>query len=182
MDNAQEFVESRLQHGVSLYDPAKAHAYYLRTRQLKGRRSVTDLTSTDQREGWAYVQSIVNGKKKLVLTNLADANKKALAQLKSNGQARTKEIRDNISAIIAALPPIPPGLSKEDRAKLSDGRKAQIASIRTDAINQRSQAITEIRASLDKARTNYKASREGIKAKFETELNQQFDSIKTNVL
>ncbi len=58
MDRAQEFLNNVLAHERDDYDPAKAHEYYLRTRELKGRKpadkddddSLSDKQKKEKRE------------------------------------------------------------------------------------------------------------------------------------
>ncbi len=46
METPEEFI---LQHSTAVYDPIKAHEYYLKTRQLKGRKTGTVIPSTSSR-------------------------------------------------------------------------------------------------------------------------------------
>ena len=47
-------MDNNLQHYASpYYDPQKAHEYYMRTRELKGRRSATKL-SDEGKKVWSY--------------------------------------------------------------------------------------------------------------------------------
>ena len=45
-------INEPLQHYASpYYDPVKAHEYYMRTRELKGRRSTMKLTMRERKSG-----------------------------------------------------------------------------------------------------------------------------------
>lgn len=49
-------INEPLQHYASpYYDPVKAHEYYMRTRELKGRRSATKLND-EGKKVWAYTK------------------------------------------------------------------------------------------------------------------------------
>lgn len=49
-------INEPLQHYASpYYDPVKAHEYYMRTRELKGRRSTTKLND-EGKKVWAYTK------------------------------------------------------------------------------------------------------------------------------
>lgn len=80
MDRAQEFIDNFLSHddGSQFYDPVKAHEYYLKNRELKGRRSAGQLRGKKKKEAWAYVQSQVADKKK--------------AEIKAASSAQTAQI------------------------------------------------------------------------------------------
>lgn len=45
------------------YDPVKAHEYYMRTRELKGRRSSSKL-SDEGKEVWSYTKNQITTNKK----------------------------------------------------------------------------------------------------------------------
>lgn len=224
MINVDDFVSSML-HAESRYDPVKAHEYYLKTRELQGRRSGTALKSTRQKEGWAFTKSEVTKEKVQSLDIAAQDHKAAVELLRTKGVEQRKaisdkirnildritasatqqraQISDKVQAEIDKLPAIPKGISKEEAAKLSAKRSEDIAKIRGNASNDRKslttsektdrssttntgsaerQAVaTEIKGSLDKARTTYETAKETIKAQFESDLNSEFNAIKTNV-
>lgn len=57
-------IDELLQHYASpYYDPVKAHEYYMRTRELKGRRSTTKLND-EGKEIWAYTKNEITSEKK----------------------------------------------------------------------------------------------------------------------
>jgi hypothetical protein len=134
----------------TIYDPVKAHEYYIKTRQLKGRK-----LSTKQKEGQAYVKKQVSDRQKQDLKSAAEANKAAAEQLREKATARREEIRTKLKAIferisnegtaardqinkemqdkIDAVPPVPKGLSKEKTAELAAKRADDIAAIRGEA-------------------------------------------------
>jgi len=57
-------INEPLQHYASpYYDPVKTHEYYMRTRELKGRRSTTKLND-EGKKVWAYTKNEISGKKK----------------------------------------------------------------------------------------------------------------------
>ncbi len=57
-------MDNNLQHYASpYYDPQKAHEYYMRTRELKGRRSATKL-SDEGKKVWSYTKNEIKAEKK----------------------------------------------------------------------------------------------------------------------
>ena len=57
-------MDNNLQHYASpYYDPQKAHEYYMRTRELKGRRSATKL-SDEGKKAWSYTKNEIKAEKK----------------------------------------------------------------------------------------------------------------------
>ena len=54
-------INEPLQHYASpYYDPVKAHEYYMRTRELKGRRSTMKLND-EGKNVWAYTKNEICG-------------------------------------------------------------------------------------------------------------------------
>ena len=107
------------------YDPVKAHAYYLRTRQLKGRQSTKGFTDT-QKEGLAFVKAQVSAKKKTDLTN-------AQTNQQSNLEAVRKKAEDTRTEIMAKL--------QAFEKTLADQHVAAVAKLDLDAKRKR-QAVT----------------------------------------
>jgi len=154
MDKTTEFINSvfELEHAVAprIYDPVKAHEYYLRTRELKGKRSSSALKTKAQKEGFAYVKSVIGESRKADLKALSEKNKADMQALRDNVAARRKELSLKIKGLGKDA-------SKAERAKLS----------------------AELKDTLDKAKTAYKAAIEGIKAKYESELDSEFNALKS---
>ncbi len=118
-----------------------------------------------------------------------------LDTLTKSTTAQSKAATDQIKA----LPPIPKGLSKAEAAKAHAARSAQIAKIRGDVSNTRAaaglqkkgardsshaevaQVQTQMKATLDSARTSYETLKKSLKAKYETTTQKEFEAIKQNV-
>lgn len=159
-------VENFLAHYASeYYDPVKAHEYYLRNRELKGRQTTTGMTEK-QREGWGYAKAQVSERQKADIQNAAASRQALLEQLRETTKAKREEIGESLRSLlegirdkqtadveklsddnkaksaqireaaaqkIAALPPIPKGVSDEQRAKLTARRAQEIADINGSA-------------------------------------------------
>lgn len=204
----------------TIYDPIKAHEYYLKTRDLKGRRSTKGFTDV-QKQGVAYVDNQIATKKKDSLKSASDnnqaeiqklheaaqAHQKALsdklagylAQLAINQKSDTQKLSDDTQSKIDALPPIPQGISKAQKAELSAKRKDEIAKIRgeanasrgsisdrfssvkdglkTSVSVDRSKVTDELKASIDTARTNYEKLKQDLIKKYEQQAQNEFAAI-----
>jgi hypothetical protein len=176
MDKIDALISSFLEHsGSQYYDPVKAHEYYMRTRQLKGRRSTTALKSQSQKEGWSYVQSRIKEDKKTELEAAKNTNKAAVEQLRAAGDQRRKELAAKIKSIIQSkIDAIPKSLGKHARA-------AEVAKLRAASKPEMDQLRTDIKATIESARASYKQARDDITKKFEAKLDSEFDAIRTNV-
>lgn len=206
MDRAQEFIDNFLAHGSQFYDPAKAHEYYLKTRDLKGRRSAGQLKSKKKKEAWAYVQSQVAAKNKTDVKTASVAQTAKTKQIHATAQARQKELADKLKGImhelslkhqaeskkltadrknesvtltdaqkreskrisddatakLAALPPIPKGLTKEAHAKAAADRAAEVQRIRGEATNQRNTLMSGTKQNRASLSADTKAQRQGL--------------------
>lgn len=143
--------ETYIYHYASqYYDPVKAHEYYMRTRQLKGR--TTKGMTKEQKEKWKYVKSQITSEKKTKVTALSEQKKRQIAEQ----QAKAKQTRERISARLAELAKklsekatkdknqvdartqaaidrlgkIPENLSREQKAKLIEKRQKYIDNLR----------------------------------------------------
>jgi hypothetical protein len=211
-----------LKHGETRYDPVKAHEYYMKTRELKGRRSSSQLKGAVKKEGWAYTKKQVEEERKSTLENAGSTNKEAVAQLREKATARREEIRGkleqamlrlttdsktaregisaDVKSKIDALPKMPEGLTKQQKSEFAAKRREEIAKIRGEASQKREdvsvyvdkaregerdfadvdreQVASELKDSLDKAKAAYESAKENIKAKYEAELDKEFESVR----
>lgn len=206
------------------YDPVKAHEYYERTKELKGRHSTSEFSDT-QKEGFAYTKNKVQEERKGAFKSASLQNKEAVKQLRDKAKGRREEIREKLKEImekitgegtatreainqtvkskIEALPKAPKGLSKKEAAEFAAKRRDEIAKIRgeakdkrndvslfvgarkagerQDVTNKRAEVVSELKGSLDKAKQVYETTKEEIKAKYESELDKEYNSIRANV-
>jgi hypothetical protein len=152
MDKVDDFIHSVLQHAPAprIYDPVKAHEYYLRTRELKGKRSASALKTKAQKEGFTYVKAVLGETKKADLKKLSEENKAKMQKIRDDVAAKRKELSLKIKALGKDA-------SKAEREKLA----------------------SELKTTLEKTRTEFKAAIEGIKAKYESDLTSEFNALKS---
>jgi len=111
--------------GPEYYDAAKAHEYYLRTRELKGRKAASALKTTTKKEAWEYSKSEI-AKKKKEETDQASTDKQAEVEaIRNSASQKRAAIAEKIKSIYAGL--------------LAD-RKAKSSEITDDSSAQREKA------------------------------------------
>lgn len=137
-------------------------------------------------------QEEIRAKIKEILTNLANDTKAQIEQI-------TKDVADQI----AALPEIPKNIGKNARAKLVEKRQEEIDKIRGDAktkiqgvssgaqakknseiASSRSsteQIKSDVKASVESARSKYQELRQALKDQYDTVRQQEQQAIKANV-
>lgn len=185
-----EPIEDYLAHYASkYYDPVKAHEYYLRTRELKGRRSSSNLNA-EGKKVWSYTKNEISTAKKNDVQeekNNRDNQIKALRvkadKTRESISSKLEELRKSLSDItkwnkelaedkrdtaIERLrnQKIPEGLSEEERARRIAERNAKIAKLRDDAKEEKA-TISE---SSSKTRAQYSNDAKAQRAKVASDL------------
>ena len=154
MKLGEEFVGVFLAHYASkYYDPAKAREYYLRTRELKGEQSTSELTvkngkkvnreRTDQRkQAWAYAKNQIGEAKKADLKSISEERKAVVQKARENAGVRREEIRGKLENLISLL--------TDRRTQTTESIDAEEAS-EMDAVEARREARAErIRAAAER--------------------------------
>lgn len=90
--------DSALLEHAQFYDSAKAHAYYLRTRHLKGRRSGSQQTTTGNRSGSQQTSGGRSGPR----VNPAVTRHQQLEAQRKALEARLDRLREVLSELVAA--------------------------------------------------------------------------------
>lgn len=106
-----------IHYASQYYDPAKAHEYYLKTRQLKGR--TTSGMSDAQKEAWGYTKDTITKEQNSKIEDL---------------RAKAKDARDQIAKKLAAYVDknLKQDASKAERERIANELKASIESVRTE--------------------------------------------------
>lgn len=147
------------------YDPAKAHEYYLKNRELKGQRSTSGLTikgnkdrSEQRKQAWAYAKNQINEKHKQADKDNASTRESTVDQAQATAQARREEIGNKLKNLIAALTAKQTEkseqLTNEQSQALADldaKRVARVAQIREEA-NRKIDALPPIPKGVSPAR------------------------------
>ena len=126
-------INEPLQHYASpYYDPVKAHEYYMRTRELKGRRSTTKLND-EGKKVWAYTKNEISGKKKEKVKEEQEKRKQKIAELR----AKAKVTREQISAKLKELNAQLTEESSSRRSRVDSRKKSDLEDIGEEAEDQK---------------------------------------------
>lgn len=128
MADVEEFVDTVLKHYSSpWYDPAKAHEYYLRTRELKG-PSTSDLKGKKKKQAFTVAKANINEAKKQELKQLVGTKKFDAVKVRANAKNRQTEVRNSIKGLLLGL--------KQDlngqRQSIANDRDARIKKINAE--------------------------------------------------
>lgn len=109
--------EALMHYASQYYDPAKAHEYYLKTRELKGR--TTNGMSDAQKEAWGYAKEEITKEKNSKMEEL---------------RTKAKEARDQIAEKLAqyADKNLKQQASKAERERIVKELKDAIESVRAE--------------------------------------------------
>ena len=181
-----EITEEILMHYASpYYDPVKAHEYYMRTRELKGRRSTSKLNDQGK-EIWSFAKNQIKEEKnskveaakneqdaktqehrakaeesrRRITEKLKELNEALTAKAKASREKNSADVNAKIKRIQEKA--YPSGISKETKAKLAAARKEEIARLRGEA--KTDNAKTSADTSKEKASNSQdaKAQRESV--------------------
>ena len=109
-----------IHYASEYYDPEKAHEYYMKHRQLKG-RSKGSLTDKGK-EIWGYTESNIKAKKKYELQEAALEKEVKIKELRDNTSKKKEEISNKLTQLLEAIN----SKYKEDTTKLTETQKNQI--------------------------------------------------------
>ena len=137
------------------YDPAKAHEYYEKNKQLKGRKSTARLNDAGKAAAKYVKEQITTEKKGVVETEKVS--------VKNQIESEKTQMRSKIDSLRAKLK----GMSTSEKQTNSEGIKAQIARLRED-----NKAIRE------KLQTAFNGKREAIKDEYDEKYIQELDKIR----
>jgi hypothetical protein len=168
--STDERVQNFIAHYSSAnYDPTKAHEYYLKTRELKGRQSTAGMSDT-QKEAWAYAKNEIGNKKKADLNKATADNKARLETLRKTSEATRKRIQEKLTSLIESLK-VPPleRLTADDVPQVDMLPYPTNASPKVVAYINKQNAI--------RSRTNHEVLAEAQKAASEKHANDREKSV-----
>lgn len=163
------------------YDPAKAKAYYERTKELKGRQASTEKLSAESRqrqsEATSYVRNQITTQRTAAQKAAVEAQKARLEKLQADAKATRDRIVEKLTALVDKLKAdlevevpkpklneIPPSASPKVRAFL-EKQNARMMSDYNGKLNKaKAKASRAASDARDVAREEIKAVGEGLRS------------------
>jgi hypothetical protein len=180
------------------YDPVKAHEYYMRNRQLKGR--TTSGMSEEQKEVWAVSKSQISTEKKSKVEGEQTLRDQRIENFRAKAEATRKRISDKLKLLseqlsdkasadrdsiearrqaeLDSLGEIPKGISAEERAKLVEERKKKVAKILGDARKDKSDISKTTKTERSLNSDNASAEREKTRTELKSSINNVRETYK----
>lgn len=93
--------KSLMHYASPYYDPVKAHEYYERTKELKGRNR--SLLNDDGKKVWDYTKANITAEKKYVLDQESKSNQERIEQLRTSANEAKERITKKLQELNEAL-------------------------------------------------------------------------------
>jgi hypothetical protein len=182
-------------------DPAKAHEYYVKNRELKGREA-GKVETKGQRQARVYADKQIGAKKRTESKSLTTSQKAQLQKLRSTAEASRKRIEEKLNQHLAKLnvekqeplfeiptnasPAVREYLNKQN-ARISK-KNEQIVSnnkvatkVRAEARAEMQRVGTELKAAVATARQSYAKAKTDLNTKYKTASDTEHKNIAANV-
>lgn len=140
--------EYLLHYASEYYDPVKAHEYYMKNRELKGR--TTKGMSSEQREAWSYAKDNIRNEKKSKVELAKVTKEKQLEEFRAKAEATRLRIAEKLKMLIEQI---------ELKKKTEDVKV------------EREKARTELKSLITNARETYKIAKADLDVKYEKNLS-----------
>lgn len=172
--------DDELKHYASpYYDPVKAHEYYMRTRELKGRTSTAGLND-EGKAAARYVKDQLTTERK----SKVEANKEATtnqidklrAQKKANIAAHKAAMQKQIDSLRNRLS----NMSAVDKKKNRERISANISALREQNAAERERLNAEFQAQSKSLRSAQKETNANLKTEYDDKYLSELEKIKAN--
>lgn len=169
-----------LKHYASeYYDPDKAHEYYMKHRNLKGRRSFASLNN-DGKAAAKYVKNQLDTERKQKGEALKGELKSSLESLNGYKKAVMDMHNQRMVNAIAKLQLELENMSKEDKTLHKARILRQIDSLREDNDKVRKRLKAYVKTSSEKHRSKYKNDRTHLKDEYDSKYSRELDKINSD--
>lgn len=171
------------------YDPAKAHDYYLKNRQLAVKRAgmTVDQKKTDanQRQAFAFAKRNISEAQKTETTKAVAGHQANLKALQEKAKSTAIDIQNKLQAFMDQVQqvdtPIPKDANPKLRAYLLKNQKARASRASKVSAEQLKQVGLELRDAVKKARDEYAAASLARTNKFKQAVVTEQQNIQKNI-
>ena len=162
-----------LHYASPYYDPVKAHEYYIKHRELKGRASTAGLNDEGKAAASYVKEQLTTEHKSKVEANKEDTTNqidKLREQKKSNIEAHKAAMQSQIDRLKASV----------DKQKNRDHITANISVLREQNAAERERLNAEFQAQSKSIRTAQKETNENLKTEYDDKYLSELEKIKAN--
>lgn len=171
--------EDELQHYASpYYDSVKAHEYYLKTRELKGRRSTAKLNE-EGKIAARYVREQLSNERKQKVESHREQTMSKIDSLRERKNAKIESHKNAMRAKIDNLRQMLKGMGKAEKARNKERIYSLIGSLREENKEMRRQLSEDFKSDSSSLRTDHKNERSRLKEKYDEKYIQELDKIRS---
>ena len=172
--------EEELKHYASpYYDPVKAHEYYLKNRELKGRKSTSGLNEEGKNAARYVKEQLTNERKQKVESHKQQTNS-SIETLREQKQSTIESHKNAMQAKIDSLRAKLKNMRKYEKKRNKDKIYAEIALLREDNKQKREQLQEAFKASSSQLRTEHKTEKARLKEEYDEKYYQELDKIRSD--
>lgn len=164
-----------LHYASPYYDPVKAHEYYMKHRELKGRNSTAGLND-EGKAAASYVKEQLTTERKANKEDTTNQIDKLREQKKSNIEAHKAAMQSQIDRLKAKLR----SMSSADKQKNRDRIAANISVLREQNAAERERLNAEFQAQSKSLRTAQQETNENLKTEYDDKYLSELEKIKSN--
>ena len=168
-----------LHYASPYYDPVKAHEYYMKHRELKGRNSTSGLNDEGKSAASYVKEQLTTERKSKVESNKEDTTNqidKLREQKKSNIEVHKAAMQSQIDRLKAKLR----SMSSADKQKNRDRIAANISVLREQNAAERERLNAEFQAQSKSLRIAQKETNENLKTEYDDKYLSELEKIKAN--
>lgn len=182
LDDLEKELDSddELKHYASpYYDPVKAHEYYMKTRELKGRTSTAGLNDEGKAAASYVKEQLTSERKSKVAANKEDTTNqidKLREQKKSNIAAHKAAMQTQIDSLKNKLSAMSAADKKKNRERIS----ASISALREENAAERERLNAEFQAQSKSLRATQKETNANLKTEYDEKYASELEKIKAN--
>lgn len=178
-DLESELDDEELKHYASpYYDPVKAHEYYMKNRELKGRRSTAKLNDEGKKAA-SYVKERLTTERKQKVQTHKDKTDSTIDSLRVQKKAKIEAHKEQMQGKIDNLREQLKSMSREDKSANKERIYNEIASIRESNKQQRKMLQEQFKASSTSLRTDHKTERTRLKEEYDQKYIDELDKIRS---
>lgn len=171
--------DDNLKHYASpYYDPVKAHEYYMKNRELKGRRSTARLND-EGKNAAKYVREQLNAERRQKVESHRDATNSTIDSLREQKKFTVEAHKHAMQRKIDNLRQKLKNMSKEEKARNKERIYGQIDSLREDNKQERQRLQEIFKAQSSSLRSAHKDERTRLKAEYDEKYLQELDKIRS---
>lgn len=164
-----------LHYASPYYDPVKAHEYYMKHRELKGRNSTAGLND-EGKAAASYVKEQLTTERKANKEDTTNQIDKLREQKKSNIAAHKAAMQRQIDQLRAKLSSMSSTDKQKNRARIS----ASISALREQNAAERERLNAEFQAQSKSLRTAQKETNKNLKTEYDDKYLSELEKIKAN--